>query len=200
MIKKFASLALVGLLAMPAVTLAESLEDRVAALEESAEKWDLSSRISWSGDYRFRADMMSAEAPEHYRALDIARGTEWFTDPNVLAQPGAGGYTTNDNVHTVNWGPMAAANFGTANMIYAFFHPNGDGDFNPYNDPSPQAAGAAGMLMGYRRFLVGDDVCLQKESVRAACNIVDIVGQKYENYKSEQGPKKGFSWFGVLGA
>jgi hypothetical protein len=132
---------LAGLLILPSIALADDLEDRISALEEKQESWDLSSRIQWNGDFRFRMDNLSADAPSHYTALDVARGTEWFTDPNVLGLPGAGGYTTDDNVHTLNWGPMAAANIGTANMIYGFFLQQGA--------PAAQAAGGAGALMGY---------------------------------------------------
>ncbi len=90
MFKKFTTLMLVGLVALPAmarVARADDLEDRVSALEEKSESWDLSSRIQWSGDFRFRADYLTADTPSFYSALSVARGTEWFTDPGVLASP-----------------------------------------------------------------------------------------------------------------
>jgi len=159
MVKKFTTLMLMGLVALPAlsrVAQADDLEDRVAALEEKSEGWDLSSRIHWSGDFRFRTDYLNADIPKAYTALSVARGTEWFTDPNVLGTPAADGdtstaengisYTTIDNSHTINFGPMAAANIGTGNMIYGFFASLGV--------PAPQAAGGAGALMGY--VLYGD--------------------------------------------
>ena len=37
-----------------------------------------------------------------------------------------------------------------------------------------------GMLMGYKRFLLGDDVCLNKESVKAAIGLFDVIKQKYD--------------------
>ena len=50
MLKKFSTLVLAGLLAIPTVALADSLEDRITALEESSESWDRASKIHWSGD------------------------------------------------------------------------------------------------------------------------------------------------------
>ncbi|MBU0482266.1 MAG: DUF3373 domain-containing protein [Proteobacteria bacterium] len=101
MVKKFASLALVGMLAIPAAALAESVEDRLAALEEKSESWDLSSRIQWSGDFRFRADYVTAEAPGHYTALDIARGSLDFVDVFTL-------FGTESNFATSTVGVTAA--------------------------------------------------------------------------------------------
>ncbi|MFA5026738.1 MAG: pyruvate kinase [Candidatus Methylomirabilota bacterium] len=41
-----------------------------------------------------------------------------------------------------------------------------------------------GMLMGYRRFMLGDDVCRCKESSR---NAIEIIGNLAEKYKQENG-------------
>lgn len=68
MVKKLSSLVLAGLLVLPTVALADDLEDRIAALEEKQETWDLGSRIQWNGDFRFRADSISADAPAQYSA------------------------------------------------------------------------------------------------------------------------------------
>ena len=70
--KKLSLLLLAGLVALPTYTLASDLEDRVAALEENSETWNKASRIQWSGDFRFRTDYMSADAPSHFTALNVA--------------------------------------------------------------------------------------------------------------------------------
>jgi len=72
MIKKFPILALAGLLALPTVALADDLEDRVAALEEKQETWDLSSRIQFNGDFRFRMDYLTGDVPTQYSAMGVA--------------------------------------------------------------------------------------------------------------------------------
>jgi hypothetical protein len=83
MVKKFTALMLAGLVALPAVALADDLEDRVAALEEKSEGWDLSSRIHWSGDFRFRADYVTADAPAQYSAGAVAQ-TMWGIASGML--------------------------------------------------------------------------------------------------------------------
>jgi hypothetical protein len=97
MVKRLSSLVLAGLLVLPTVALADDLEDRVAALEEKEESWDLSSRIQWNGDFRFRMDNMSADAPSHYTALDVARGVNDFTS----VQPVLALVATNPAMDTV---------------------------------------------------------------------------------------------------
>lgn len=74
MIKKLPSLVLAGALMLPTLGLADDLEDRITALEEKQESWDLSSRIQWNGDFRFRADYLTADTPSQYTALDVAHG------------------------------------------------------------------------------------------------------------------------------
>ncbi|MBU3937845.1 MAG: DUF3373 domain-containing protein, partial [Proteobacteria bacterium] len=98
MVKKISTLALAGLLALPAVAFAgaggaagtsdiqaqvdaltrqlEQLKsemakvkaapvtdqsDRISALEDRSETWDLASRIQWSGDFRSRADFYTRD-------------------------------------------------------------------------------------------------------------------------------------------
>jgi hypothetical protein len=97
MVKRLSSLVLAGLLVLPTVALADELTDRVAALEEKQESWDLSSRIQWNGDFRFRMDNMSADAPSHYTALDVARGVNDFTS----VQPVLALVATNPAMDTV---------------------------------------------------------------------------------------------------
>jgi hypothetical protein len=87
MVKKFTALMLAGLVALPAVALADDLEDRVAALEEKSEGWDLSSRIHWSGDFRFRTDFVTGDAPAHYTALDIGDGVAGVLDAGQNGMP-----------------------------------------------------------------------------------------------------------------
>jgi len=50
-----------------------------------------------------------------------------------------------------------------------------------------------GMKLGYKRFLLGDDVCFYKESVLAAIHLFDLLAEKYEHYT----PKKKI-FFGKL--
>lgn len=40
-----------------------------------------------------------------------------------------------------------------------------------------------GMKMGYKRFLLGDELCLRKESVEAAIGLFNVIEKKWENYK-----------------
>jgi len=47
-----------------------------------------------------------------------------------------------------------------------------------------------GMQMGYKRFLLGDDVCSRRDSVDAAIGLFDVMREKYErNMQSEQSEK-----------
>jgi hypothetical protein len=107
MAKKFTALMLAGLVALPAVALADDLEDRVAALEEKAEGWDLSSRIHWSGDFRFRTDFVTGDAPAHYTALDIGQGVADTLDAGGAFVSALGAFGLDPNVNTV--GEMFAA-------------------------------------------------------------------------------------------
>jgi hypothetical protein len=95
-ITKFTTMMLAGLLAMPALASAteadlekrvQELEAKLATIEESSEKWDLASRIDWSGDFRFRADYLSADAPSAYTALDVARGVTDVLDSGQQGMP-----------------------------------------------------------------------------------------------------------------
>ena len=46
-----------------------------------------------------------------------------------------------------------------------------------------------GMLMGYKRFMIGDDVCLSEGSVRAAIGLFDVLASKYdEQHESKAEP------------
>lgn len=104
MVKKFSTLALGALLALPVMaqaaaspaeleaqierltrelgTLKEQMAeirenssaDAVEALNEKAEHWDEASRIQLSGDFRTRLDYVSAESQEAYTALNVASG------------------------------------------------------------------------------------------------------------------------------
>ena len=38
----------------------------------------------------------------------------------------------------------------------------------------------AGMLMGYKRFMIGDDVCRRKDSIRSAIGFFNVLSNKYE--------------------
>lgn len=90
-IKKFTTMMLAGLLALPAAASAaegdlekrvQELEAKLATVEENSEKWDLASRLEWSGDFRFRADYLTADAPSFYTAMDVAAGIKDFYDLN----------------------------------------------------------------------------------------------------------------------
>ena len=74
MVKRLSSLVLAGLLVLPTVALADDLEDRIAALEEQQESWDLGSRIQWNGDIRTRVDLHQASTASYYKATDVATG------------------------------------------------------------------------------------------------------------------------------
>ncbi len=121
MVKKFSTLALVALLALPAVTsaaaspaeleaqierltkelgtlkqqmtdLKESTDSTVESINEKAEKWDESSRVQLSGDFRTRLDYVSADTASAYTAMDVARGVTDFIDlggTNGILKPNA---------------------------------------------------------------------------------------------------------------
>lgn len=123
MIKKFSTLALAALLALPVAAQAAAtpadleaqierlskelgaLRQEMAAMKESsetsstealsekAEKWDEASRIQWSGDFRTRLDYVTAEAPAHFTAMDVARGSVQFVDVFNNFQASFGGLT-----------------------------------------------------------------------------------------------------------
>jgi hypothetical protein len=87
MVKRLSSLVLAGLLVLPTVALADDLEDRIAALEEQQESWDLGSRIQWNGDIRTRVDLHQASTASYYKATDVAMGVMTY----VNAQPALAG-------------------------------------------------------------------------------------------------------------
>jgi len=109
MVKKFSTLVLAALLAVPAAATAaaspaeleaqierltkelgalkqemaavkNSTSSTVESINEKAEKWDESSRIQFSGDFRSRLDGVSAESQSAYAALDVARGVRDVLD------------------------------------------------------------------------------------------------------------------------
>ena len=180
MVKKFSALALAALIALPAMAGAaaspaeleaqierltkelsalkqdmanikqNSGSSAVESLKEKSEKWDEAARIQLSGDFRTRLDAVSAEAPDAYTALNVGRGVEWFTNPDVLHRPeepivgAANGarYTAADNSHTIDiGGANAAAANGSANVLYGFFRT--DPSSPTFND-AVMSAGAAG--------------------------------------------------------
>lgn len=61
----------------PAMAPATDQSDRIEALEEKAEKWDLASRIQLSGDFRARGDYYSADT-KGYMPFFIPGGTDFF--------------------------------------------------------------------------------------------------------------------------
>ena len=116
MVKKFSTLALAALLALPAAAsatstpaeleaqiqqltkqldslkqemsdLKDTTDNKVESLSEKSEKWDEAARIQLSGDFRTRIDYVSADTPSAYTAMNVARGVNWFTDPAVLSNP-----------------------------------------------------------------------------------------------------------------
>jgi hypothetical protein len=95
-IKKFTTMMLAGMLALPALASAaeadlekrvQELESKLATMKENSESWDLSSRIQWSGDFRFRADYVKGDAPSHYTALDIGDGVAGVLDAGQNGMP-----------------------------------------------------------------------------------------------------------------
>ncbi len=190
MVKRFSALALAALIALPAMagaaaspaeleaqierltkelgTLKKDMADLkqnsdssgAESIKEKSEKWDESSRIQMSGDFRTRLDFVTADAPKAYTAMNVAKGVNWFTDPSVLEHPafiyGAGGrYTTEDNIHTIDANPSSAqvaAATGTANMLYGFFLT--DPSSPTFNLPGFSATGAG---MEISKILYGND-------------------------------------------
>lgn len=45
----------------------------------------------------------------------------------------------------------------------------------------------AGMLMGYKRFMLGDDVCTKQDSVQAAIGLFTVLAEKFEQYHAKKG-------------
>ena len=109
MVKKFSTLALAALLALPAAAsaaaspadleaqierltqeigalkqqmtdLKQSTDSTVESINEKSEKWDDASRIQLSGDFRTRLDYVSADTPKAYTALSVGRGVSDFID------------------------------------------------------------------------------------------------------------------------
>src|SRR3989339_619017 len=106
--KRISTLALAGLLALPAVASAadaadmqakidamskqiEQMKAQMAEIKTSqeqkfedfdakSEKWDLASRFQWSGDIRNRADFHTADTAAYYKATDVATGIYDFID------------------------------------------------------------------------------------------------------------------------
>ncbi len=103
MIKKFSTLALAALIALPAAASAtpstadlaakidqltqelhqlkqemndvkDNNEEMSSTLEEKSEKWDVASRFQLSGDFRTMLSSVDAKVPEYYNALDVSRG------------------------------------------------------------------------------------------------------------------------------
>jgi len=54
--------------------------------DAKSEKWDLASRFQWSGDIRSRADYMTADTPAYYKATEVGKGVEWFTNPASISR------------------------------------------------------------------------------------------------------------------
>jgi hypothetical protein len=118
-IKKFTTMLLAGMLALPAMASAaeadlekrvQDLEAKLATLEENSESWDLASRIQWSGDFRFRVDYLSADAPSAYTALDVARGVTDVLDSGRQGMPkllGAFGMSPKDPLGNLAGGLMS---------------------------------------------------------------------------------------------
>ncbi|MDH5525129.1 MAG: DUF3373 domain-containing protein [Desulfobulbaceae bacterium] len=92
MVKKISALALAGLIALPTIASASNgdmqaqidaltrqlealkaqMEETTEAIDDKSAKWDLASRIQFSGDFRTRLDNVSATTKAHYSALDTA--------------------------------------------------------------------------------------------------------------------------------
>lgn len=109
MVKKISTLALAALLALPVTVsaaaspadleaqiermskelsalkqqmadLQESSSEAADSLSEKSEKWDEAARIQLSGDFRTRLDYVSADTPEHFTSMDVARGSLTFAN------------------------------------------------------------------------------------------------------------------------
>ncbi|OGQ99545.1 MAG: hypothetical protein A2505_03150 [Deltaproteobacteria bacterium RIFOXYD12_FULL_55_16] len=69
----------------PATGQEASVKERVQALEDKSESWNLSSRIKLSGDFRARLDGVSADTPAHYTALGVGAGVaDFITMGNLM--------------------------------------------------------------------------------------------------------------------
>lgn len=131
MVKKFSTLALAALLALPVAAQAaatpadleaqiERLSSELSALRqemaemkdsadsssletlnEKAEKWDEASRIQMSGDFRTRLDYVSAEAQEAYTALNIGKGVRDALMVGPAFGTVLGAFSMNPNVNTI---------------------------------------------------------------------------------------------------
>ena len=115
-IKKFTTMMLAGMLALPALASAadadlekrvQELESKLTTMQENSESWDLASRIQWSGDFRFRTDYITADAPDQYSALGVATGVKDFYDLNDDFSTSFG-----DNLTPAQKGSLAGANLG----------------------------------------------------------------------------------------
>jgi hypothetical protein len=165
MVKKFSTLALVALLALPVAAsaaaspaeleaqierltkelgalkqemndLKENTDSKVESISEKAEKWDESSRIQLSGDFRTRLDYVSADTAKAYTAMNVAQGVEWFTNPDAL---NGGSPALANEANTVPG--SQGANYGSAGLLTGFFAPM-------YNGDQVAAAGAAASTLG----------------------------------------------------
>lgn len=132
-IKKFTTMMLAGMLAMPVLASAaeadldkrvQELESKLATMQERSESWDLASRIDWSGDFRFRADYITADAPAQYSALGVATGVKDFYGLNDSFNAGFGGLTP------VQQGSLMGASIGDALMSMGGGAPYGTCDGN----------------------------------------------------------------------
>ncbi len=122
-------------------TSTEDTASKVEDMSDSAEKWDLASRIQIFGDFRSRIDFNTADTPAHFTAMNVARGVEWFTDPQTLDPTNPGAIA--NNVHTVA-GSQGATN-GTAGLLYGFFLTDPS---SPTAGNIAASAGAAGQTIG----------------------------------------------------
>lgn len=146
MVKKFSTLALVALLALPAVSsaaaspaeleaqiqrltkelgalqqqmadLKESTESTVDSIEENSQKWDEASRIQLSGDFRTRLDYVTAETAKAYTALDVAKGVTSFTSVQPqLVAIAAGAGWANIGAMSAALGPAMVDGTGQPNL------------------------------------------------------------------------------------
>jgi len=132
-IKKFTTMMLAGMLALPALASAadadlekrvKELESKLATVQENSESWDMASRIQWSGDFRFRADYISADAPAQYSALGVATGVSDFYKLNAAFGKGFGTLTPTQQ------GSLMGATLGDVLMSMGGGAPHGSCDGN----------------------------------------------------------------------
>jgi hypothetical protein len=153
MVKKISALALAGLIALPTIASASNgdmqrqidaltrqleslkaqMEETTEVVEEKSEKWDLASRIQFSGDFRSRIDNVSADTPAHYEALNVARGVYSFTSAQPALATMAAAYVDIADM-MANLGPMmpdlatwitnTAGSFTTAQATALFYMMN----------------------------------------------------------------------------